>query len=337
MEPGTVWTEQDMKRRGFTLVELLVVIGIILVIAGIALPALIKAYSHSEKSKGRADLNTIAVCLEAYKQDYGDYPRLPTDPVTGNPVANTGAAILCKALVGPGNAITAAPVWSGSPTVYNPGDMVVDSGVTYLCIVTIPTTGGSAYAPTSNTTYWVRFDDIDGLDGPGWRPRQGAKVQAAYLQMERFKLRDMAICNRDNQIILYYPANPGSPRIDKVPGSNTVAPDPLGGWYGGYVGPTPAAGKPLPLYNSNDNLALMPLNSLRALLGDYGLDGAIDNAVGVENPVATQVRFVLITPGPDGTYGPSSPALQTGAPTAAKWSNNKASVAGCDDIVNFER
>lgn len=328
-----------MKRRGFTLVELLVVIGIILVLAGIALPILIKSYSSAEKNKARADLNTIAVCLEAYKQDYGDYPRTLTDPATGATIANTGAATLCKALVGPGNALPTTTAWSGSPTVYSPGDMVVDGGVTFLCIQTIPTSGGNAYAPTSNASYWVRFADEDGLNGPGWRPRAGAKPQAAYLNLDRFKLRDMMLCNKDNFPVLYYPANPTMPRIDKVPGAITAAPDPTGGRYGGYVGITPTiAGQPYPLYNASDNLTFMSSNMLEALLGDYSLNGGIEATLGQETPFATQVKFVLISPGPDGAYGPSSPALQGNpATTAAQWTNNKASVQGCDDVTNFDR
>jgi prepilin-type N-terminal cleavage/methylation domain-containing protein len=87
------------KSRGFSLIELLVVIGIILILAGIALPMLIKAYSYASKSKARADLNTIAVALSAYKADFGDYPRPVNDTTTYR-----GARALCQALVAPGTA-----------------------------------------------------------------------------------------------------------------------------------------------------------------------------------------------------------------------------------------
>src|SRR6476646_5365944 len=87
------------KSRGFTLIEILVVIGIILVLAGILLPMLIKAYSYADKSKGAADLQSIALALENYRQDCGDYPRPYNDTTNYR-----GARALCQALVAPGTA-----------------------------------------------------------------------------------------------------------------------------------------------------------------------------------------------------------------------------------------
>jgi prepilin-type N-terminal cleavage/methylation domain-containing protein len=86
------------NRRGFSLIELLVVIGIILVIAGIALPMLIRAYSYSAKSAAAFNLNTIAVGLEAYKQDMGDYPRTDYADTTSG---ERGARVLAWALLAP--------------------------------------------------------------------------------------------------------------------------------------------------------------------------------------------------------------------------------------------
>jgi len=78
------------------LVEILVVIGIIVVLAGILLPTVIKAYSQANKNKLALDLQAIGMALEAYKGDFGDYPRTTTGST------NTGAAVLCQALFAPG-------------------------------------------------------------------------------------------------------------------------------------------------------------------------------------------------------------------------------------------
>jgi prepilin-type N-terminal cleavage/methylation domain-containing protein len=82
-------------RPGFTLVELLVVMGIILVLIALLFPSLNAAWKGSVRTRVGADLATIATALEAYKQDYGDYPRVYAD--------NTGPLVLTMALVGPGD------------------------------------------------------------------------------------------------------------------------------------------------------------------------------------------------------------------------------------------
>lgn len=102
-----------MARRAFTLIELLVVVMIIALLAGILIPVISKASGSAKRARLAADLQTIAIALEAYKQDFSDYPRLnptlmpPTgqyDAATPAQVHPTGAQLLCWALVGPASA-----------------------------------------------------------------------------------------------------------------------------------------------------------------------------------------------------------------------------------------
>jgi prepilin-type N-terminal cleavage/methylation domain-containing protein len=70
------------RRGGFTLVEMLVVIGIILVLASILLPVVLSSRRNAMTARIKLDLQTIATGLEEYKKVFGDYPRRanPTDP-----------------------------------------------------------------------------------------------------------------------------------------------------------------------------------------------------------------------------------------------------------------
>src|SRR4051812_13143714 len=90
-------------RRGFTLVEMLVVIGIILLVIGLATPAIMRAWRIGDRTATFNDLQVIAAGLEAYRTDHGDYPRVSL-PWAGAPKDYNGARMLCRALVGPGAA-----------------------------------------------------------------------------------------------------------------------------------------------------------------------------------------------------------------------------------------
>jgi prepilin-type N-terminal cleavage/methylation domain-containing protein len=61
------------RRRGFTLVELLVVIGIISVLIGILLPTLNKAREASKRTVCLSNLRELANCFRIYATTYKDY------------------------------------------------------------------------------------------------------------------------------------------------------------------------------------------------------------------------------------------------------------------------
>lgn len=61
-------------RRGFTLIELMIVIVILGILMGTILPRLTGAQSRARDTARIADLNNISQALEVYSSDFGEYP-----------------------------------------------------------------------------------------------------------------------------------------------------------------------------------------------------------------------------------------------------------------------
>ena len=67
---------QNGKHRGFSLLELLLVIGIIAALAGLAVPYYQDYVGQSKDSVMRANLHSLKKVLMEYKADTGSYPAM---------------------------------------------------------------------------------------------------------------------------------------------------------------------------------------------------------------------------------------------------------------------
>ncbi len=63
------------QRAAFTLLEVLVVIGLVAILTGLVLGIGGRAIETGRAARARAELAAIAAALDAYKRTYGDYPR----------------------------------------------------------------------------------------------------------------------------------------------------------------------------------------------------------------------------------------------------------------------
>ena len=65
---------KPVKRQGFSLVEVLVVLAIGTILAGLVLPAVQKARQRGLLTKTQATIVAIETALSLYETDFGDYP-----------------------------------------------------------------------------------------------------------------------------------------------------------------------------------------------------------------------------------------------------------------------
>lgn len=82
---GTKVDHRETKRGwskggAFTLVELMVVVAVIGIIAGIVLAAAGGAQKKAARDQTKAEIRTILVALDRYRTAYGSYPLSSTNP-----------------------------------------------------------------------------------------------------------------------------------------------------------------------------------------------------------------------------------------------------------------
>lgn len=89
-----------VRQRGFTLVEMLTVIAIIVLLAGMLLPAVAEAQRRIHASATRAQIRALETAVNGYRAEWRDYPLSgPTNNASPDTFsASDGAAQLYKAV-----------------------------------------------------------------------------------------------------------------------------------------------------------------------------------------------------------------------------------------------
>jgi type IV pilus assembly protein PilA len=122
------------KQKGFSLIELLIVVAIILIIAAIAIPNLMRSKMAANEASAVGSLRTINTSSVAFDTTYGQFPNALSDlgPVTGGGTPTSTSADLIDAVLASTNK-------SGYIFTFAPG--------------------------ASNTTYTIKADPVSASTG----------------------------------------------------------------------------------------------------------------------------------------------------------------------------
>ena len=122
------------KQKGFSLIELLIVVAIILIIAAIAIPNLLRSKMAANEASAVGSLRSLNTACITYSTTYGSYPTSLANLGPGSPATSTTADLI--------DSVLASGTKSGYSFTFAGG------GATYSITaipVTVGTTGQRAF------------------------------------------------------------------------------------------------------------------------------------------------------------------------------------------------
>jgi type II secretion system protein G len=136
------------NERGFTLIELMIVVAIIAILAGILIPNFVNARSQAQTAACESNLRSIATALELYYADNQVYPTAAGASVQPALLTVNGVAYLNNTPKDPAAqsavatyVLTTTQAGGGGPATYTVTCPGVHAGST---LAKIPLTGGTS-------------------------------------------------------------------------------------------------------------------------------------------------------------------------------------------------
>jgi prepilin-type N-terminal cleavage/methylation domain-containing protein len=130
------WIAASRRRRGFTLIEMLIVIMVISILAMLVVPRLLAARRRAKETQLSGNLKQIRDAVERFEANMGAWPPALTDVVASNGDAisgdfdGRGGHVDRRAYDGPymvGNVLPPDPFTEDSDWVYDNGSGAVHS------------------------------------------------------------------------------------------------------------------------------------------------------------------------------------------------------------------
>lgn len=79
-------TSKVRNRKGFTLIELMIVIAIIIILVAIAIPSYLHFIYRAKKAKTAANMTNIVQYLGTFYADWGEFPYSSSTGGAGGPI-----------------------------------------------------------------------------------------------------------------------------------------------------------------------------------------------------------------------------------------------------------
>lgn len=90
------------KYAAFTLIELLITIGIIIILIGISTPQVLSYINRTKMTRAQMDMNNVKTSLLAYYHDWGEYPAtLDELTIDSTNTVNSATKFTINGLEGP--------------------------------------------------------------------------------------------------------------------------------------------------------------------------------------------------------------------------------------------
>ncbi len=153
-------------RKGFSLIELLIVVAIILIIAGIAIPNLMKSKMTANEAAAVEALRTLNSTAVMYSMSYGGFPHQISDlgPASGSPNPSSASADLIDSVLATG--VKTGYKFSFQVVSADPAGNVLAYSIT--AVPTVPGTSGqrSFYTDQSGTIRATSSGTADSTSTP---------------------------------------------------------------------------------------------------------------------------------------------------------------------------
>ena len=145
------------KQKGFSLIELLIVVAIILIIAAIAIPNLLRSKMAANEASAVGSMRTINTSSVEYSTTYGGFP--PTLLSLGGPAGGTATSSSAELI----DAVLAGGTKSGYSFSYTTGATDSNGNILAYTMTSIPTSMGV----TGQRTFFTDQSGVIRADASG--------------------------------------------------------------------------------------------------------------------------------------------------------------------------